>query len=210
MLSTEDDTHTPRKNRKIDIRQENDSTNSIGSEAETPAYVVEIRDVYDLDSPDYYVPVLRYLYGLPLCAEGEHLGALALKAMCDAASGFGIPNLRQHALHKLEELLSGHLQVDSIKPADGQPLPWGYQDASIGPFLFELDALLTADEEDSFDDDTYSEAMQVAVKVCCEHLEIRRQFSDFHDHCPSKLYRSMLFYHRANGCKLTVDFTGHH
>jgi len=158
-----------------------------------------------VNSADCYVPILRYLYGLPLCAEGEHLGALALRAMCDAGSGFGIPNLRQYALHKLEELLSGHLQVDGIKPADGQPLTTGYQDTNMGPFLFDLDSLLTADEEDSFDDDTYSEAMQVAVKVCCEHIEILRQFPEFHDRCPSKLYRSMLFHHRSHGCKLTVD-----
>jgi hypothetical protein len=173
-----------------------------------PVYEVEIRDVYGLDSPDYYVPMLRYLYGLPLCTQGGHLGASALRGMCDAASGFGIPNLRQHALHKLEELLSAHLRVQGVKPADGEPLPLDYQDANIGPFLFELDALLTTDAEDSFDEDTYSEAMQVAVKVCCEHLEILRQFSEFHDRCPSKLYRSMLFYHRSHGCKLTVDCAG--
>ena len=149
--------------------------------------------------------MLRYLYGLPLCDEVEHVGALALRAMCDATSGLGIPNLRQHALSKLEELLSGHLQVRGVKPVDGEPLPHGYQDGNIGPFLFELDALLNAEEEDSFDDDTYSEAMQVAVKVCCEHIEILRQFPEFHDRCPSKLYRSMLFYHRSHGCKLTAD-----
>ena len=125
--------------------------------------------------------------------------------MCDASSGFGIPNLRQHALHKLEELLSGLLQVQGVKPVDGEPLSSDYQDSSIGPFLFELDSLLAADEDDSFDDDTFSEAMQVAVKVCCEHLEILRQFPEFHDRCPSKLYRNMLFYHRAQGCKLGVD-----
>jgi hypothetical protein len=169
---------------------------------------VDIIDVYDLDSPDCYVPMLRYLYGLPLCDEVEHVGALALRAMCDATSGLGIPNLRQHALSKLEELLSGHLQVRGVKPVDGEPLPHGYQDGNIGPFLFELDALLNAEEEDSFDDDTCSGAMEVVVKVCCEHLEILRQFSEFHDRCPSKLYRSMLFYHRAHGCKLTVDSTG--
>ena len=119
--------------------------------------------------------------------------------MCDASSGFGIPNLRQHALHKLEELLSGLLQVQGVKPVDSEPFPSDYQDSSIGPFLFELDSLLAADEDDSFDDDTFSEAMQVAVKVCCEHLEILRQFPEFHDRCPSKLYRNMLFYHRCPG-----------
>lgn len=187
------------------IRQESDDTDS---EDAYPAYEIEIRDVYDLDSVDYYVPLLRYLYGLPLCTEDERLGALALKAMCDAAPESEIPHLRQHALHKLEELLGGHLQVNGVKPVDGEPLPPGYQDTNMGPFLFELDSLLTADEDDSFDDDTYSEAMQVAVKVCCEHLEVLRKFSEFHDRCPSKLYRSMLFYHRSHGCKLTADSAG--
>ena len=166
-------------------------------------------DVYGLDSPDYYIPVLRYLYGLPLCTEGKNLGALALRGMCDAACGFRISSLHQHALEKLEELLSGHMQVEGVRPPDGEPLPSSYQDTNIGPFLFELEALLTADEEDSYDDDTYSEVMQVAVKVCCEHLEILRQSSEFHDRCPSKLYRNMLFYHRDHGCKLTVDSAGH-
>ena len=153
--------------------------------------------------------MLRYLYGLPLCAESEQMGALALREMCDAADGFGIPSLHQHALEKLEEMLNGHLQVEGVKPADGVPLPPGYQDNNIGPFLFELDSLLTADDEDSFDGDTYSEVMQVAVKVCYEHFEILRQSSEFHDRCPSKLYRCMLFYHRAHGCKLTVGSAGH-
>jgi hypothetical protein len=140
-----------------------------------------MRDVYELDSPDYYVPVLRYLYGLPLCAEGEHMGALALKGMRDAAEGFEIPHLQKHALNKLEELLNGHLRVGGVRPPTGEPLPVGYQDTSIGPFLFELDA------------------MEVAVKVCCGHLEILRQFPEFHDRCPSKLYRNMLFYDRDHG-----------
>jgi hypothetical protein len=209
LLFLENSTHMPRRKWKINIQQEYDSADSDDSEAETPAYEVEIGDIDDLDSPDYYVPMLRYLYGLPLCAEGERLSALALRAMCDAAGSFGIPNLRQHALQKLEELLSGHLHLQSTKPIDGEPLPTGYQDNNIGPFLFELDSLLTADEEDSFDDDTYSEEMQVAVKVCCEHLEILRQFAEFHDRCPSNLYRNMLFYHHAHGCKLTVDSAGH-
>ena len=169
---------------------------------EDPRHEINIEDVYDLDSPDYYVPVVRYLYGLPLCAEGEHMGASVLKGMCDAAQGFDIPNLHQHALSKLEDLLSGHLRVEGVKPPDQKLLPMGYQDTSIGPFLFELDALLTSDEEEHFDDDTYSEAMQVAVKVCCEHIEILRQFSEFHDRCPSKLYRSMLFYQRAHSREL--------
>lgn len=66
-------------------RQENDSTDNTNStastaiEADGPAYEVEITDVYELDSPECYVSVLRYLYGLPLCAEGEHLSALALR-----------------------------------------------------------------------------------------------------------------------------------
>jgi hypothetical protein len=158
-----------------------------------------MRDVYELDSPDYYVPVLRYLYGLPLCAEGEHMGALALKGMCDAAEGFEIPHLQKHALNKLEELLNGHLRVGGVRPPTGEPLPVGYQDTSIGPFLFELDALLTSDEEQSYDEDEYSDAMEVAVKVCCGHLEILRQFPEFHDRCPSKLYRNMLFYDRDHG-----------
>lgn len=67
--------------------------------------------------------MLRYLYGLPLCVEGEQLGALALRGMCDAAYGFGIQGLRQHALDKLEKLLSGHLKVKGVRPPDGEPLP---------------------------------------------------------------------------------------
>ena len=136
------------------------------------------------------------------------MDALALKGMCEAADLFEIPNLRQHALHKLEELLSGHLRVEGVKPVDGEPLRTSYQDTSVGPFLFELNALLTADEGKRFDNDTYSEEMQLAVKVCCEHFETLRQLSEFHDRCPSKLYRSMLLYHRSHGCKPTVDSPG--
>jgi hypothetical protein len=180
-------------------RQESDSTDD---EAKGSGYEVEMKDVYDLDSPDYYVPVLRYLYGQPLCAEGEHMGALALKEMCDAAQGFDIPRLRQLAMRMLEELLSSHLRVESVKPLGGEPLPVGYQDTNIGPFLFELDALFASDDDDGWGDDTYSDAMEVAVKVCCEHLEILRQFLEFHDRCPAKLYRHMLFYEHAQRRKV--------
>jgi hypothetical protein len=175
-------------------RQESDSTDD---EAKGSGYEVEMKDVYDLYSPDYYVPVLRYLYGLPLCAEGEHMGALALKGMCDAAQGFDIPKLRQLALRMLGELLGSHRRVESVKTLGGEPLPVGYQDTNIGPFLFELDALLASDDDDGWGDNTYTDAMEVAVKVCCEHLEILRQFPEFHDRCPAKLYRHMLFYERA-------------
>jgi hypothetical protein len=59
LLFLENSTHMPRRKWKINIQQEYDSADSDDSEAETPAYEVEIGDIDDLDSPDYYVPMLR-------------------------------------------------------------------------------------------------------------------------------------------------------
>jgi hypothetical protein len=156
---------------------------------------VDIDKVYEVaGSSKCQTPLLRYLYGLPLCEANEHLDAYTLGSLCEAAEGFGIDDLLEHALRKLEDLIVGLLDgiaVDGDSSSQTVDL-----DQRLEPFIKQLRNVLKLEGVDSD-----NEVPRITTKVCYTHFTILGRSRDFQKLCnqhPSLLW-DMLHYSTSHG-----------
>jgi hypothetical protein len=142
--------------------------------------------------------LLRYLYGLPLCEENESMDAVTLVGMCDAALWFGMPDLCDHGLRKLKELLA-ELLIPAV--ATGR---WpNCCNGELEPFMKELQDLFKP-ETANLSDDSCNPMVQMVARVCCTNfaiLECDEDFTEFMQDQP-QLSWAMLRY--AALCKENI------
>jgi hypothetical protein len=153
-------------------------------------------------SSKHEVPLLRYIYGLPLCEENEHPEVVILASLCEALSfSDDLPGLHDHVLHKLEELLVGLLHGIVVGPADvcsrlrdlDQPLE---------PFPKQLGDLLKPEHVDTKEEGISDQKLlRMAAKVCCTHFTILGVSPGFRAFCfkHPNLQWSMMYYSALHG-----------
>jgi hypothetical protein len=147
-------------------------------------------------SSEYEMPLLRHIYGLPLCKESDSLDAVILASLCEAL-GFSsdLPDLHDHVLDKLEELLVGLLRGIDVESG---PRPRDL-DQKLEPFLKQLGNLFKPEHVDEKIVD--SALLEIAAKVCCTHFTILGVSLDFKAFClkHSKLLWYIMSYSAFHG-----------
>ena len=152
--------------------------------------------MYESVSPEFYEPMLRYLYGLSLDDDIKPMQILTIKALYDAAEDFGILDLRKYVLRKLEERLTRVLDNLLYFPKNGPPLE---TNRKLDPFVDDVQELLDAENPDG--ELGNSEVMRIVVKVCCKYFAVIRQWERFQALACKypQLHTHMLYYAAAKG-----------
>jgi hypothetical protein len=170
--------------------------NKIIQNTKTKKTKIELDKLYEgeyLFKAEHQVPLLRYIYGLPLCEENERIDAVTLVGVCEAALDFGMMSLHELGLRELKELLVGLLQYLEV---DGR----GHISGDFEPFVKVLRDLFEP-EVSNLSDGLELPVVDLVVEVCCTyftHFAYSKDFEGFWEQQPMLLL-AMLRYAACRG-----------